>query len=54
MKRYALILLALAPLQASCVVGGYSSRSGWFFWPGGLLGLVLIVGVIFLLARRRR
>ena len=54
MKRFAIMLLALVPLEASCVVGGYSSRSGWFIWPGGLLGLLLIVGLLFLLARRRQ
>jgi hypothetical protein len=49
------IVLALGLLQPSCVVvGGYRSGDGWFFWPGGLVGIFLIVAVLFLLSRRRR
>ena len=38
--------------QASCVVVGYRSDSGWFLWPGGLTILV-VIAVVFLLLRRR-
>jgi hypothetical protein len=47
-------LLSLAATQPGClVVGGYSSRGSWFFWPGGL-GLLVVVAVVLLLSRRRR
>jgi hypothetical protein len=53
MRRIAIIALWLALSQPSCIVGGYSSRNGWFFWPGGL-GLLVLVAVVLLLLRRRR
>lgn len=37
---------------SGCMVMGYSSRGGFFFWPGGL-GLLVIVAVLYLLLRRR-
>ena len=54
MKRIsALITFLLVCLQPSCVVvGGYSSESGWYIWPGSLISL-LVVAVVFLLLRRR-
>jgi hypothetical protein len=52
MKIIALVSVLLLT-QTSCVVAGYSNRGGWFFWPGGLLGLLIIVGVLFLLFKRR-
>jgi uncharacterized membrane protein YdcZ (DUF606 family) len=55
MKRILMLAFSLALLQPSCVVaGGYRSGDGWFFWPGGLLGVLIIVAVLFLLARRRK
>ena len=33
------LILTSALLQLSCVVVGYRSGSGWFFWPGGTLGI---------------
>lgn len=56
MKRiFIFVALLLISLQPSCLVigGGYSNRGGWFFFPGGLLGLLLIVGLALLFARRR-
>jgi uncharacterized integral membrane protein len=53
MKLTSYILLMLVALQTSCVVVGYRSDGGWFFWPGGL-GLLVIVVLGFLLLRRRR
>jgi hypothetical protein len=54
MKRVAILALMIACLQSSCImVGGYSNRGGWFFWPGGL-GILLLIVVVLLLARRRR
>lgn len=54
MKRISVLAAVLGLLQASCVVaGGYSSRDGWFFWPGGL-GLIVIVVLVLLFLRRRR
>ena len=35
-----------------CIVVGYSSRGGFFLWPGGL-GLVLLVLLLVFLLRRR-
>lgn len=46
------LLLASSSLSSSCVVGGWSSRGGGFIWPGGLLGLLIIVGIIWLIIRR--
>ena len=54
MKRFSVVAILLALAQPACVVGGYSNRGGWFFWPGGLLGLLVVIAVVFLLARQRR
>jgi len=49
-----LIVALLAISQSGCIVGGYSSGGGgWFLWPGGLLGLVIIIAILFLIFRRR-
>ena len=53
MKRIFVLALLLSLTQLSCVVGGYSSKGGWFIWPGGL-GLLLMVAILFLIARWRR
>lgn len=54
MKRVSVLAVVLALWQSSCVVaGGYSSRDGWFFWPGGL-GLIIMVVLVLLLLRSRR
>jgi uncharacterized membrane protein YdcZ (DUF606 family) len=53
-KRFFVVAFLLALAQPACVVGGYSNRSGWFFWPGGLIGLLVVIAVIFLLAKRRK
>lgn len=49
-------VMGLVPLlilsQASCISVGYSGRSGWFIWPGGLGLLILVVFVVWLLRRR--
>lgn len=52
MKRLGLIAITLAATQPACiVVGGYSSRGGWFLWPGGF-GLVILIVIVLLLMRR--
>jgi hypothetical protein len=52
-KILALVLLLSGQLAlSSCVGVGYSSRGGWFVWPGGL-GLLVVIVVIVLLLRRR-
>lgn len=53
MKHLPCIILASACLQTSCVVAGYRSDDGWFFWPGGL-GLLVLVALAVLFLRRRR
>ena len=42
-------LLALS--QTACIAVGYSCRGGWFLWPGGL-GLLVILALVYFLARR--
>ncbi|SEC09228.1 hypothetical protein SAMN05443244_2629 [Terriglobus roseus] len=37
---------------SGCVMVGYSSRSGFFFWPGGL-GLLVLLGILWLIFSRR-
>ncbi len=55
MKRVSIFSLLIALVQPACIiVGGYSNRDGWFFWPGGLGLLVVIVLVLLLLRRRGR
>ncbi|HKP11221.1 MAG TPA: hypothetical protein VJZ91_03895 [Blastocatellia bacterium] len=55
MKKVTLIILTLLLTlsSASCVGVGYSSRGGWFVWPGGCGLLVIILLIIFLTRRRR-
>lgn len=53
--RSTLLLLsggAAASTLSGCVMIGYSSRSGFFVWPGGL-GLLLLLLVLWLLLRPR-
>lgn len=45
--------LAGAGMLTGCVAVGYSSRGGWFMWPGGF-GLLLVLGILFWLLRGRR
>ncbi len=45
--------VGLAWLLTGCVAVGYSSRGGWFVWPGGF-GLLLIVLLVLFLLRGRR
>lgn len=54
-REKTLAVLAILLSQPGCiVVGGYSDRGGWFFWPGGLMiGLVLLL-LFFMFGRRRR
>ncbi len=52
-----LLTLLLTILAASglsgCIVAGYSSRGGLFFWPGSL-GLTALVLLVLWLLRRGR
>ncbi len=52
MKKIGLLALFLGLTQSGCIMAGYSSRGGWFLWPGGL-GLVVIVVLWMLLSRGR-
>lgn len=47
------ITTVLVVAQPACIVAGYRSGGGWFIWPGGILGLLLVIAVVFLLTRRR-
>ena len=51
MKRISLLALLLGSTQTACIAVGYSSRGGWFLWPGGLGLLVVVLLVVFLLRR---
>ena len=44
-------LCGMLPLSG-CLVVGASSRGGFFVWPGGL-GLLIMLGLLILLLRRR-
>lgn len=48
----AMAALCLLTQTGCLVIAGYSSRGGWFLWPGGLGGLLLILLVLFVLLRR--
>ncbi len=48
-----LLAILVAVSQTGCVVVGYSSRGGWFLWPGGF-GLLLIVLLLWFLFNRGR
>ncbi len=43
----------LSWMLTGCVAVGYSSRGGWFVWPGGFGLVVVVLLVLFLLLRRR-
>lgn len=43
---------AAANLLCGCVMVGYSSRGGFFVWPGGI-GLLLLLLLLWLLLRPR-
>ncbi len=51
MKRITLLAVFLVT-QCACMGVGYSSRGGWFMWPGGL-GLIVVIALAFLMLRRR-
>ncbi len=48
-----LALIATLPLAGCLMVGGYSSRGGWFIWPGSF-GFLLVLLLLFLFLRGRR
>ncbi len=52
--RGALILLASLisfVTFTGCLVVGYSSRGGWFIWPGSITLLIIILLIVWLLRR---
>ena len=49
----ALSLLITLPLTGCLMVGGYSSRGGWFIWPGSF-GFLIILLLFFFFLRGRR
>lgn len=53
-RNTAVLLSALgsASLLSGCVMVGYSSRGGFFVWPGGI-GLLLLLLLLWLLLRQR-
>ncbi len=52
MNRIVPLALFLAFTQSACIVAGYSSRGGWFVWPGSL-GLIFILLLFYLFSRGR-
>ena len=48
-----LSFIATLPLTGCLMVGGYSSRGGWFIWPGSF-GFILVLLLLFFLLRSRR
>ena len=48
-----LSLLITLPLTGCLLVGGYSSRGGWFIWPGSF-SFILVLLILFFLLRSRR
>jgi hypothetical protein len=54
-KTWLGILTVLTLAQPACIVGGYrSGGGGWFLWPGGLLGVLIVIAIFFLITRGRR
>ena len=49
----ALSFIVTLPLTGCLMVGGYSSRGGWFIWPGSF-GFLIILLLLFLFLRGRR
>ena len=47
-------MLTLAMSQSACIVAGYSTGRGGFFWPGGGLGLLVLIGILYFLFGRGR
>jgi hypothetical protein len=47
----AVMSLVSAGALSGCVAVGYSSRGGWFMFPG--FGVLLVILIVFLLLRRR-
>jgi hypothetical protein len=43
--------LILFTTLTGCLVVGYSSRGGWFIWPGGIGLLIIILLIVWLLRR---
>jgi hypothetical protein len=48
-----LLLLAFTLPLTGCLVIGYSSRGGWHVWPGSLVITLILLGLMYLLNRRR-
>ena len=48
-----ILMLLFTLTLSSCIGVGYSSRGGWFVWPGGL-GLLIVIIIVILFLRRRR
>ena len=46
-------LCSLVPLSGCLMVGGYSSRGGWFIWPGSF-GFLIVLLLLFFFLRGRR
>jgi hypothetical protein len=55
MCRALLLLVAMVLFAPGCiVVGGYSSDSGFWIWPGTVILLAIGIALFFLIVRRRR
>ena len=48
-----LAIMTTLPLTGCLMVGGYSSRGGWFIWPGSF-GFLIVLLHLFLFLRGRR
>jgi hypothetical protein len=54
MRSVLLLVSGLAACSAlsGCVMMGYSSTGGFFIWPGGI-GLLVLLGILWLIFSRR-
>ena len=49
----AILALLAAGALSGCLVAGYSSRGGFFVWPGSIVITLIVLFVLFLLRRGR-
>ena len=53
MISLAAMTLLVAEALSGCLVAGYSSRGGFFVWPGSIVVTLIMILVFFLLRRGR-
>ncbi|MEG9434338.1 hypothetical protein [Terriglobus sp. ADX1] len=47
------VLFLVCTSLTGCIVMGYSTRTGFFFWPGSALITLVVVVVLWILFRNR-